>query len=110
MTVKVDIVFDSRLNSTLTVDIENDSGDPFNMTGYTGAAQLRKSYESTAYIPLTVSLANGQVTMVCPKLIANNAVEPGRYLYDLIIYDSSNSEVKLLKGIATVEPTITQIP
>jgi hypothetical protein len=107
--MRADLVFDQRLNSTVTINLNNESDEPFVVLGWTGVSQLRKHSSSANNIPLTVTLEDGLMTLICPKInpVSNTAVEPGRYLYDVIFYDINNNEAKILEGIATIKPTVT---
>ena len=68
-----------------TVTVNGSDGSPTNLTNYTAAAQLRKSYYSSTATDFTVSISNaagGEITMTLTA--ANTAnLTPGRYVYDL---------------------------
>lgn len=109
---KANIVVDQGTTFETTLTVENANGSVFNFTGYTGAAQMRKSYASSNSTSFTVDFADdrttGQVTL---SLAANATVNliPGRYLYDFEVYSSGNTTVtRVLEGLVTVTPGITR--
>jgi hypothetical protein len=95
---------------TTTVTVNGGDGAPTNLTNYTAAAQLRKSYYSTTATDFTVSIsdaAGGEITMTLSA--ANTAnLTPGRYLYDLLITSPTSVKTRVVEGIATIMPSITR--
>lgn len=109
---KANIVIDQGTSFETNVTIENANGSVFNFTGYTGAAQMRKSYASTNATSFTVDFADDRTTgLVSLSMPANTTVNliPGRYLYDFEVYTSGNTTVtRVLEGLVTVTPGITR--
>ena len=94
-----------------TVITVNDSTGAFtNLTSYTAAAQLRKSYYSSTANNFTVTIsnaANGEITMAMTA--ANTAnLTPGRAVYDLLITSPTNVKTRVVEGIATILPSVTR--
>jgi hypothetical protein len=93
-----------------TVTVNGADGSPTNLTSYTAAAQLRKSYYSTTANNFTVSVtspAGGILTMTMTA--ANTAnLTPGRYVYDLLITSPTNVKTRVVEGIATILPSVTR--
>jgi hypothetical protein len=83
-----------------------------NLTGYTVASQLRKSYQSSVAYSFTSSIYGSAVAgQVRLQLSASgsSAIKAGRYLYDIEITNTSNSEkFRVLEGIVVISPEITQ--
>ena len=46
MAVKANITIDQGTDFATSIDVTDDNGDPTDLTGFTGAAQLRKHYTS----------------------------------------------------------------
>jgi len=109
---KANIIVDQGASFETDLTIENANGSAFNLTGYTGAAQMRKSYASTNSTSFTVDFADDRTTgTVTLSMPANTTVNltPGRYLYDMEIYTSGNTTVtRVLEGLVTVTPGITR--
>lgn len=93
-----------------TVTVNGSNGSPTNLTNYTAAAQLRKSYYSSTATDFTVSISNaagGEITMTLTS--ANTAnLTPGRYVYDLLITSPTSVKTRVVEGIATILPSVTR--
>lgn len=93
-----------------TVNVEDTQGDAINLSGYTAASQIRKSYYSTTANTLTATVtgtANGEITL--SMTAANTALlSPGRYLYDLVITAPDTTKTRVVEGIVNVLPGVTQ--
>ena len=101
----------ATFNSTITLD--DLSGAPMNLVGYTASSQIKKSYYSsntTAVFTTTTSGANGTVTLNLTS--ANTAnIYPGRYLYDVYVTNEAGTmRTRVLEGIVNVSPQITKTP
>jgi hypothetical protein len=95
-------------NTTITLD--DVSGAPMNLVGYTAASQMRKSYYSSnasASFLITTGGVGGTITMNMTS--ANTAnIYPGRYVYDVYITSNANNRVRVLEGIVNVLPQVTK--
>lgn len=106
-----DLTLDAGTDFTSNLDLLADDGTPINLTNYVFESQVRKSYYSinaTANIIMTVvDAANGNVSMSLDA--ANTAnIAPGRYVYDILVTDSSNNKSRLAEGILTVTPRVSK--
>ena len=93
------------------ITVSSTNGQPLNLSGYTVASQMRKSYSSSTVYAFTASVydaANGKVRL---QLSASNssAIPAGRWLYDVEITSSAGSKTRVVEGIVTITPQITQI-
>lgn len=110
MAAYAEITIEQGANLTSYVTVSGDSGSPINLQFYTATSQLRKSYYSSTFKPLTATvtgIANGEITLTMTA--ANTAnLSPGRYVYDLIINNSvDNSIMRVVEGTAVVLPAVT---
>ena len=111
MAAYVEITIEQGANLTSTVTVSDTQGDAINLSTYSAAAQLRKSYYSSTANTLSAIItgsANGQITL--SMTAANTAnLTPGRYVYDLKITNSvDNSVTRVVEGTATVLPSVTR--
>lgn len=107
MSSKVNLTMDQGSNFEEVFNIADASGS-IDLSTYTAASQMRKHYTSLTAIDLEASLsANGQLTLYLGSGETAN-IEPGRYLYDIEIINSSNSVTRVVEGIMTVTPNITR--
>lgn len=99
----------SDYSNIITVAASN--GQPLNLTGYTVASQMRKSYKSSLAYPFTASVydaLNGKIRLqLTPS--QSESIPEGRWLYDVEITSPSGSKKRVVEGIVTVNPQITQI-
>ena len=93
-----------------TINVNDGTGAAQNLTSYTAAAQMRKSYYSTTANSFTVTIsspANGEISMAMTS--ANTAnLTPGRYLFDLVMTSPANIKTRVVEGIITVLPSVTR--
>lgn len=105
-----ELTLEQGASFTTTVTVNGSDGSPTNLTSYTAAAQMRKSYYSTTANNFTVTVsnaANGELTMAMSA--ANTAnLTPGRYVYDLLITSPTNIKTRVVEGIVTLLPSVTR--
>ena len=92
------------------VNVADTQGDAVNLSGYTASSQIRKSYYSSTANNFTATItgeANGEITLSMTSANTSN-LAPGRYLYDLVITDSSGVKTRVVEGIVNVLAGITQ--
>jgi hypothetical protein len=109
MAIKANLLIDQGTDFTTEIDVLDDNGDIVNLTGFTGAAQMRKHYTSSAQTAFTVSIDadNGQVTLAM-NAATSATLSAGRYVYDCELTSSSNVVSRLVEGIVTVTPQVTR--
>jgi hypothetical protein len=112
MAIIANIFIDQGADFSITVDVSDVNGNQLNLAGYTAAAQIRKTYESsTLSATFTTAISNpttdGQVTLSLTDTITK-ALSPGRYVYDLIVTDASSISTRVVEGQAIVTPGVTR--
>lgn len=87
------------------------TGQPLDLTGYTVKSQMRKSYSSSQAFNFTASIYDAQAGKVRLQLNStqSEAIPAGRWLYDVEITSQSGNKTRVVEGIVTVTPQITQI-
>ena len=106
----VELTLEQGANFNTVLDLKDASGDILNLTGYSAAAQMRKSYYSTSAINFSIVITEasaGKITMSMNS--ANTAnVTPGRYVYDVLITSGTGVKTRIIEGIVTVMPSVTR--
>jgi hypothetical protein len=94
------------------VTVLSATNSPLNLTGYVAKSQLRKSYGSSVSYNITCTIQNAALGRVRLALTAaqTEAIPHGRWLYDVEITETATGKKKrVVEGIATITPQITQI-
>ena len=109
MAIKANIIVDQGSTYSTSINLTDDEDNPLDLTNFTGAAQIRKSFTSTTAVSFNVTLggANGTLTLALSANATAN-VTPGRYLYDVELTDSSNNITRVFEGMVTITPNITR--
>jgi len=99
----------SDYSNIITVSATN--GQALNLSGYTVASQMRKSYSSSTAYAFTSSIydaTNGKVRLQL-SAAASSAIPAGRWLYDVEITSGAGIKTRVVEGIVTITQQITQI-
>lgn len=102
---------DQGTTYTITIGVTDTTGSARNLTGYTGRAQLRRSYYTNTNTAFTVAINNPAEGEIELSLTAANTslLKAGRYVYDLELVNNSTLEVeRIVEGIVTVYPEVTK--
>lgn len=102
---------DAGANYSNIITVAASNGQPLDLTGYTVASQMRKSYQSSTAYNFTASVYNAATGKVRLQLsdTQSAAIPAGRWLYDVEITSPSGTKTRVVEGIVTVTPQITQI-
>jgi len=105
------LFLDQDADFTTTVTINDSAGSALDLTGYTALAMIRKTYQSTTATTFTSTFVSprtlGQITISLTDT-QTAALEAGRYVYDMVITDSSGNKTRVVEGIATVNPSVSR--
>jgi len=106
----IELNLDQGADFTFDMTITNDDGTAKNITNYTFASSMKKSYYSTATTAnLTPTILNAGEGLVRFSITAaNNAtIKAGRYLFDIKQIDTSNNTSRIVEGLIIVNPRVT---
>jgi len=105
-----ELLIEQGASFSTTVNVEDTAGAAINLTSYTAASQMRKSYYSSTYSAISsviTGTANGEITLSMTS--ANTAnLAPGRYVFDLVITAPTTIKTRVVEGIIVVSPGVTQ--
>jgi hypothetical protein len=95
-------------SSVVTVVAAN--GAPLNLSGYTVKSQMRKSYSSSQVYNFNASVLDAATGRIRLSLTAagSEVIPAGRWLYDVEITSDAGIKRRVVEGIITVTPQITQ--
>jgi len=102
---------DAGSTYTNIITVSSSNGAPLNLTDYTVASQMRKSYQSSIAYPFTASVYNALNGKIRLQLTDEQSelIPPGRYLYDVEITSPIGITTRVVEGIVTVNPQITKV-
>jgi hypothetical protein len=107
MATKANITIDQGTEFNTEIVLTDDYGNPLDLTRYTGQSQMRKSYSSSVATNFDVILHEGKVTLHLSSNASANIVA-GRYVYDAILTNQSNTVTRIVEGIVTVTPRVSK--
>jgi hypothetical protein len=111
MAVLSNLSVDQGADFSAEIIVQDSSGTVANLTGYTGAGQIRKTYSSTTatnFAVTIVSVTQGVLSIALSNSVTNG-MKAGRYVYDVEITKTSNGEkTRVVEGQITINPGVTQ--
>ncbi len=93
------------------VTVSSTNGTPLDLTGYTVASQMRKSYQSSTAYSFTSSITNAIQGRVRMELASETSrtIPAGRYLYDLEVTSPTGEKTRVVEGLVIINPEITKV-
>ena len=104
------IFIDQGATFTTTVTVSDANGDAVSLSGYSVAAQIRKSHLSSTSTAFTASISNASAGEITISLTDSQttSLEAGRYVYDVLITASGGTKTRVVEGQVTVNPSVTR--
>jgi len=92
------------------ISVSGSTGAALDLTGYTVASQMRKSYSSSIAYNFTTSIYDAIQGKIRLQLTNTQTeqIPAGRWLYDVEITSPSGVRTRVLEGIVTVTPEVTK--
>jgi hypothetical protein len=110
MAIIANLFIDQGTDFEIVVDVSDATGETLNLTGYTSAGQIRKTYGSSTKVDFTTghgTPADGKVTMSLTDT-QTAALTAGRYVYDMNITSSGGKITRVVEGQAIITPGVTR--
>ena len=110
MAIISNLTIDQGTTFTASIDCTASDDNALNLTGYTVAGQLRKTYDSTTSIPFTALVANALTGRLQISLTPTQtgALSAGRYVYDVEITDQAGIITRVVEGQVEITPGVTR--
>jgi hypothetical protein len=111
MAAKANIIIDQGATFSTYLNLTDDSDNPIDLSNYQAFAQMRKWYTSSAFTIFNIMIPDPTSGNIFISLDANTTANlaAGRYVYDIDTIDSTNVVTRVIEGIVTVTPEVTQI-
>jgi len=108
--IPLNLLLEKGTDFDATFNIQNeDNTTPLNLTGYTAEAKLKKSYytsTSTSFVVDFVDRYNG-ILKISLNNTSTSALDPRRYVYDIILTSPQSIKTRVIEGILEVTPGVT---
>lgn len=109
MAIKANLIIDQGADYETSINVTDDDDAVINLTGYTGAAQMRKHYTSVSYYSFNVSISGPQgIVTLTMSSNTSASIPAGRYVYDCELTDTQGKTSRLVEGIVTITPNVTR--
>ena len=109
------LVIDANADYSSTVTISSISSDgtetPFDLTGYTVTASIRKTFASATATAFAITVdpdpTTGSVTVGLTD-VQSGTLDRGRYVWDMVVTSAGGLITRVVQGLATVNPSVTR--
>jgi hypothetical protein len=93
------------------VTVASTTGSPLDLSGFTVASQMRKSYQSSTAYSFTTSISNPIQGRVRIELSSEQSrqIPAGKYLYDVEVTAPTGEKTRVVEGIVLINPEITKV-
>ena len=105
------IFIDQGATFTTTVTVTDANGDAVNLSGYSVAAQIRKTFLSSTATSFTTAFVDPRTTGKITLTLTDTqtaALEAGRFVYDVVITSADGTKTRVVEGQVTVNPSVTR--
>jgi len=102
---------DQGSDFSTNITINDSAGAALDLTNYTASAQIRKTYSSSSFTDFTVVFDADRLTGKITLSLTNaqtSALNPGSYVYDVLISDYNTVKTRVVEGSVTINPMVTQ--
>jgi hypothetical protein len=109
MAIKTNLIVDQGANFVYKIYLIDQEGLPFSISGYTGNAQIRKSYTSSGFSTMNVAITGntGLITLTMNASTTAN-LNFTRYVYDVELISNTNITSRIVEGFVTVNLGVTR--
>ena len=108
--IPLNLLLEKGTDFDATFNIQNeDNTTPLNLTGYTAAAKMRRSYYSTTSTDFIVDFVdryNG-ILKISLTNTSTSALDSRRYVYDIVLTSPQNIKTRVIEGTLEVTPGVT---
>lgn len=110
MAIVSNLGIDQGTTFSVTIAVTDDTGSARDLAGYTGRAQLKRSYYTNTNTAFAVTINNPGEGEIVMSLTADqtSALKAGRYVYDLELVSNTNTVERVVEGIVTIFPEVTK--
>jgi hypothetical protein len=107
MATKANINIDQGTSFTTYITLTDDAGNALDLSAYRAESQIRRWYNSINCFSFDTSLSLGQIALSMNAETTAKLTQQ-RYLYDVVLFDGSNTSTRVVEGMITVNFGITK--
>jgi hypothetical protein len=108
MAIKTNLIVDQGANFIYNLYLIDEDGNIFDISGYTGEAQLRRTYTSSNSVSMNVTVDGGAgLISLSMNAETTSTLNQLRYVYDLEL-SANNVTSRIIEGFITVNPGVTR--
>jgi len=108
MSIKTNLTVDQGANFIYNVYLVDVDGNPFDITGYSGNGQIRRTYTSNSYVTMNVAItSNTGLISLTMNATTTSELSYNRYVYDVELANN-NVVSRIVEGFITVNPGVTR--
>lgn len=109
MAPRANLLIDQGSDYIQDIVVTDTSNNALDLSGYTGAAQIRKSYSSTNSMSFSVATTSNGTVQISMSSSNTNLLTPGQYVWDCELTEISSGIVtRIVEGNVTVTPSVTR--
>jgi len=110
MAIYSNLFIDQGSTFSADIDVTDSDGNALDLTNYTVAGQMRRSYASLTATDFTATVENASEGTVRIKLTATetNDLKAGRYVYDVEITSPDSIVTRVVEGQIEIMPGVTR--
>jgi hypothetical protein len=103
------LFIDQGTDFSAVIVVSDEAGDPRDLTGFTGRAKLKRSFDTEINTSFEVNInpSAGEVTLSLSNQTTSN-IRHGRYVYDVELVSNANIVERVIQGTITVDPEVTR--
>ena len=105
------LIINTHSDFSEDLELSQLAGKPTNLTGHTGASQMRKHPGSTTGVTTftsTIASAAGGVITIGLSTTQTASLKPGRYVYDVLLTDDDGIRDRVVEGMVIVSQGATR--
>ena len=106
MALKANIYVDQGSSFIDGIELLDENDEAVITTGLTASGKIKRHFESANSVSFTTTLSNG-LLLISLTSAQTSAMKPGRYMYDIEMSDSSLNVTRIIEGILTLSPEVS---
>jgi hypothetical protein len=110
MTTEVNFEIEQGSTFLRTMSVIDNNNTPVDLTTYTLAGQLRRSYSSSEFIDFDIVILNPVLGRIAVSLtgLVTATLTHSKYVFDVNATNADDVILRIMEGLITVSPNVTR--